>query len=331
MKYFYCLFFLIILFSSAAFAQEDTLPKKPAVDTIIKDTVPVKQDTMPVKKDTVRRRDTVPKKDSTRIRPDSAIIRPDSIIIMDSLQAPVTIPDTINIKPQVAAIEKTEKKDAPRKIFEGKELLFYYLVLLLLLFGLIRQAFPKYFYDLLQVFFRSTMKQKQLREQLLQSVIPSILLNGYFALSAGLYISFLLDHFNFPVDDNFWLQYLYCVLGLTCIYLGKFIALKITGWLFNVKEAAESYIFIVFIVNKMLGIFLIPFLILLAFTGEDIYQVTLVLSWIGVGLLYSYRFFLTYTAVRNHVKLNPFHFILYLFAFEVIPLLLIYKMLLMIF
>ena len=217
------------------------------------------------------------------------------------------------------------------KKFSGKELLFYLLVFLLLVFAILKRAFPKYFNDLFRLFFRTTIKQRQIREQLMQTPLPSLLLNGFFVISVGLYIAFLLQHFNLSPINNFWLLFLYCCLGLSAAYFVKFIGLKVSGWLFNVKEAADSYIFIVFVVNKMVGILLLPFLVLIAFALGDVYSVGLTISWCLVAGLLAYRFILTYAAIRNQVKVNPFHFFLYLCAFEIAPLLLVYKGLLLFF
>lgn len=224
-----------------------------------------------------------------------------------------------------------------RKV-ERKEALFYVLMALLLLFALLKQAFGKYFTDLFRVFFRTTIKQRQIREQLMQDPLPSLLFNLFFVASAGLYVGFLFRHFGLvlhrrmqgPIED-FWLIYLYSCAALAVIYTGKFIALKIAGWLFNIKQATDSYIFIVFIISKMIGIFLLPFLVLLAFASEPIYSVALVLSWCGIGGLLFYRFVLGYAAVRNEVRFNLFHFFLYLCAFELAPLLLIGKLLFLFF
>ncbi|MBL7739253.1 MAG: DUF4271 domain-containing protein [Chitinophagaceae bacterium] len=217
------------------------------------------------------------------------------------------------------------------KTFYGKETLFYALTGLLLAFALLKQSFPKYFNDLFSLLFRTTLKQKQIREQLMQTPLPSFLLNIFFAVSGGLYIDILMQHFDKAPVENFWLLFLYCALGLSIIYSVKFAGLKISGWLFNMREAADNYIFIVFLINKVIGIFLLPFLLLLSFTKGNVYQVTLVLSWCGVAVLYIYRFLLTYATVRNQVRFNPFHFFLYLVAFEAAPLLLIYKALLFFF
>lgn len=94
------------------------------------------------------------------------------------------------------------------------------------------------------------------------------------------------------------------------------------------KEATYSYIFIVFVVNKVIGIILFPFLILLAFSQGNVYAASLTISWCMLAGMLAYRVILTFAAIRNQVSINPFHFFLYLVAFEIAPLLLIYKALL---
>jgi hypothetical protein len=223
------------------------------------------------------------------------------------------------------------KIDASKRQVQGKENLFYLLVVLFIIFAVIKNVFAKYFDDLSRVFFRTTLKQKQIREQLMQMPLPSLLLNGFFVLSGGFYLVFVIRHFALDSVDSFWWMLLYCCLGLALAYFVKYAGLKICGWLFDLEEAADSYIFIVFIINKMIGVLLLPFLLVLAFSVGNLYSIGLILSWCLIGGLLIYRFTLTYAAVRNQVKVNPFHFFLYLCAFEIAPLLLVYKGLLIFF
>ncbi len=217
------------------------------------------------------------------------------------------------------------------RVVRDKDLLFYSLLLLIIVFALFRRAFPKYFNDLFRLFFRTTLKERQISEQLMQTPVPSILLNGFFTISAGFYCCFLLVHYGLNPMGEFWTLLMYCVGGLAAAYFVKFIGLKISGWIFNLQAAANSYIFIVFIINKMIGILLLPFLLVLAFSSGTVYSVGLSLSWCLIGGLLVYRLFLTYTVVRNQVKVSPFHFFLYFLAFEIAPLLLVYKALLVFF
>lgn len=214
------------------------------------------------------------------------------------------------------------------KQFKGKEALFYVLIALLLIFALLRMLFAKYLNDLFRLFFRRTLKQRQITEQLSQTPLPSLVLNSFFIISAGLYIGFVLQHFNLGNQLNFWLLCLYSSAALGAMYLVKFLTLKFTGWVLNLSAATDSYIFIVFIINKVIGIFLLPFLILLAFAQADLYQVALTISWCGLGCLFVYRFILSYASIHKQVRVKLFHFVIYLLAFEIVPLLLIYKLLL---
>jgi uncharacterized protein DUF4271 len=216
-----------------------------------------------------------------------------------------------------------------RKEFKGKELLFYSLLALLLFFAFIRLSFPKYINDLLRVAFRTTLKQRQIGEQLVQTPLPSLLLNFFFLITASMYIAFVLGHLELSDNFSFWLLCVYCFAALAIIYVIKFLSLKFFGWLFNITPTTDGYIFIVFMINKIIGIYLLPFLVMLAFTDNDLYQVAFVLSYTGVLGLLAYRFILSYGLARSQIRVNPFHFFLYLCAFEIVPLLLIYKALML--
>ena len=305
---------------------KDTLPVKDTPAHIKRRETPaivIRQESLPVIQKDSSTADRVQTKDSVSRKPlySGWKINPGLPISLQILQH----------HPYLAFGSKPVIVHSDLKLFQGKEISFYALIGLLLAFSLLRQTFPKYFNDLFRLLFRTTLKQKQIREQLMQTPVPSLLLNVFFAVSGGLYIDLLLHHFNLAPIDNFWLLFLYCSLGLAVIYLIKFFGLKVTGWLFNIKGAADSYIFVVYIINKVIGIFLLPFLILLSFIQGDAYTVAMICSMCGIGVLLVYRFLLTYTSVRNQVKFNPFHFFLYLCAFEIAPLLLIYKALLFFF
>jgi hypothetical protein len=318
MKHLNLLLFFICLYPAAIFAQADSTNNQ--IDSLRKDSLKPKPH---LKKIT----DSTRVSTKTNFQIDSLHLK-DSLRRIDSLRLVQQTSDSLKRKLAEKQIPVQILKEGDKKVFQGKEYLFYYLVFLFILFGLLRRAFAKYFYDLFRVFFKTTLKQRQTQEQ---SSLASVFMNSFFVLSAGLYVNFLLQYFHLVISDNFWLQYLYCIGALGIIYLVKFIGLKITGWLFNVSNTTDSYIFIVFIINKTLGIFLLPFLLLLAFANDPLYSSAMLISWIGLSLLLVYRFILSYSAVRKEVKLNSFHFILYILGFEVIPLLLIYKLLLIIF
>ena len=212
---------------------------------------------------------------------------------------------------------------------EGKEILFYGFIGLLFFLAIIRQAFPKYFVDLFRLFFRTTLKQRHLSEQLTQTPLPSFLLNILFFMSGGLYLSFCVEQWAVNPFSTFWWLLLCLTLVLVAAYLIKFITLHFTGWLFKAEEAARSYIFTVFTINKMAGLFLLPLLAVIAFSAAPVVHSAMLLSWILLGALLLYRIGLTYRVVRKQMHISGFHFLLYIAGFEMAPLLVLYKLFLL--
>ncbi|HET7899022.1 MAG TPA: DUF4271 domain-containing protein, partial [Flavisolibacter sp.] len=220
--------------------------------------------------------------------------------------------------------------DITLKHWEGKDVMFYSIVALLIFFALIKNSFRRYVSDLFGSYFRTTVQQRQVKEQLLQNPLPSMLFNFFFVLSGAMFVSLLVHHYSLAEELPFWMLALYSAVALLVIYTGKFLLLKFFGWVFQLTEATNTYIFIIFSTNKVLGIVLLPFIILLAFTFGAINAASLTLSLIVVACLFAYRFFLSYISINRMVQLNLFHFLLYLVAFEVVPVLLINKLLFLI-
>lgn len=210
---------------------------------------------------------------------------------------------------------------------KGKEGFFYSIVALLLFFAIAKNNFSRYLDDLFKVFFRTTLKQRQTREQLMSAPLPSLLFNILYALSAALFITLLLEHYRLRDNYNFWVLYAYSILGLLIIYTIKYLTLKLFGWILSISEAMNTYIFIVFTTNKVIGISLLPFIVGLAFMDYSVYNVVFPLSLCLLGGLFLYRFYLSFVSVQKQVAINAFHFLLYVAAFEIAPLLLINKLL----
>lgn len=208
----------------------------------------------------------------------------------------------------------------------SKDDLFYLLLGIVALLAFIKVSFSKYFKNLFLLFFQTSMRQKQTRDQLLQNKLASLLINFLFVLSAGLFITLLILH-NGWSGLFFWNLYAYVTIVLLIIYTGKFLFISFSGWVFNNKEAANGYIFLVSMVNRIMGVLLLPFTALLAFGTPNLTAIAITAAIGIMGLLILYRYLVSFGSLRNDLKINAFHFFLYLCAIEILPLLLIYKLL----
>ena len=206
-----------------------------------------------------------------------------------------------------------------------KDLLFYAVIALLFLYGFIIQIAPQYIGKLFSQFNQSSLRMVQNREQLLQNSLASFVMNIGFVMSFSLMATLIIFNAHL-LPINFWEGFLYMCLFFLGLYFGKFICLTIAGYVFNTIELVQTYIFVVFMINKVLGILFIPFIAILAFAKPALHPSAIWGAGFLMVLLILYRYLFSLTSVRNKLHISSFHFFLYLCAFEIIPLLILYKL-----
>lgn len=204
------------------------------------------------------------------------------------------------------------------------DVIFYFFLGLLLFLGLLKAAYGKYFSNLTRVFFNTSLKQGQLTDQLLQAKLPSLLLNIFFVLTVGLYV-FLLMVVNKSTDLHHYTYLLYAMLFVLVAYLVKYFVINITGWLTGFSREASGYIFIVFLVNKIMSLALLPLVVVMAFSNPLFQKMAMVFSWVLIFLLLLIRYYRSFGLLKNNIKLSLFHFLLFVIGVEVLPMLIIYK------
>ncbi len=207
----------------------------------------------------------------------------------------------------------------------GREFLFYLLLGVVLVFGLFKTFYSGYFNNLFRVFFNTSLRQNQLTDQLVQARLPSFILNIFFTITAGIYLWLSFSYFHPGSSVKGLSLLLLCVAGIGALYLAKFISLKFLGWLYTVQEVMDNYIFIIFLINKILGIVLVPLIIVFAFSKEWMLSYINIICILAIVLFFLTRYLKTYTSLDREVSMNLFHFLIYVLATEIVPLALVYK------
>jgi len=218
----------------------------------------------------------------------------------------------------VSMVSKTRNRPAVDSIF-------YLILLVTAVLAFFRFFFTRYFNNLFRVFFNASLRQGQLTDQLVQAKLPSLFFNIVFVLTGGIYVYLLLIYYKWISPNNFWLVVFYCAISLAVIYISKLISLKFTGWVTGYREVTNTYIFIIFLINKILGVLLLPFVILIAFSTPTLINASVIISLLLISLMFLLRFFRSYGLLQHQLKISRFHFFMYVLGIEVIPLLLIYK------
>ncbi len=202
---------------------------------------------------------------------------------------------------------------------------FYLLIGMLFYLAFIKVTFPKYFSSLFQLIFQSPVRQKQTREQLQQNNLAALFSNILFILNASIFVS-LLAVKNAWVDFSLYTCIAYSAALFAGLYVFKFLFLWFSSWLFGQTEAIGNYSFIVFLANKVMGVFLIPAILLLAFSPISVQDFAYNIALIVISILFVYRYLISFSIVRTSLKVSAFHFFLYLCTCEVLPMFVLYKL-----
>ena len=152
----------------------------------------------------------------------------------------------------------------------SKDTFFYLIAGMVLLLACLKYFYSRYFTNLFRVFFNTSLRQNQITDQLLQAKLPSFLFNIFFVISGGVYVYVLLSHYHLINGGNEWVFIFSSIALMGLIYFIKYCTLKFTGWITGLGEAVDIYVFVIFLINKIIGIFLVPFIIILAFSELQI-------------------------------------------------------------
>lgn len=207
----------------------------------------------------------------------------------------------------------------------GKEIYFYGIAALLIIFAILKAGFEKYFSDLMHLFFRRSLKQRQLKQQVIQNSLPSLLFNLFFIIIAGFYAALVINTFLPYPEFTFWELFAGSIIVISCIYVSKYFILKFIGWAFRITKLTDNYIFLIFLVNKIIALVLLPLIVIIALSNKQLSTVAWTLSWVFITGVMIYRYISAASLVRKENSIGFFHFLLYVCAFEVLPTIVLYK------
>ena len=155
---------------------------------------------------------------------------------------------------------------------------------------------------------------------------PYYMLFINYLANAGVFIFLMTRAFQGEKFNN--LKFLLvCMLVTSILMLGKQLLVNIVSFLFSVPEEARRYNFLTVIFDCVLGLFLAPFNLMIAFAVQGDYQILMAFWMVGLLLVfYGYRTLRALTIGSKFLGSTPFHFLLYLCVVEILPLVILTKL-----
>ena len=222
----------------------------------------------------------------------------------------------------------TSNLEAIDKVSGSPDWILGVLLLIFAILAWVRVYHKKRLNQLFRAFLYKLHVQTLLRSNDSLITRVSVGLNAIYILTMTLFVYLLIQNFgiSFPYSDSVN-PFLTVLAIFIFLYPLKSLGLHFLGWVFHDSEKFTEYIFNVFLLNKILGLSLLPIVVLVSYFSSG--QVLLLeIGMVTIALFYLYRLFRGYAIGRATAKLSQFYIFLYLCTLEILPLVVITRLVL---
>ncbi|NOT38578.1 MAG: DUF4271 domain-containing protein [Saprospiraceae bacterium] len=147
------------------------------------------------------------------------------------------------------------------------------------------------------------------------------LLYGLYFAALGVFLYQAIVHFK---NHNNAILLVYIIMGIVSIYFIRHVSLKLLAGLYGIGKEVDHYLFNIVCYGSVLAIILIPLDFIIIFSRSEWSRKILYLGVVIIVLTYLLRQLKEIMASSGLWSRSIFHFLLYLCAFEITPLVLLY-------
>jgi len=234
---------------------------------------------------------------------------------------------SITPKPTASKTEKKGQNSPPSVEEKYSRFLFVIMLLLLAALTLLFTIFRTIVGNVYRAFFNENLLNQLHREQPKYFVgLPYLILYIFFFFSVGLFVFLLAKHNGLEIKNSNTSSLLFFTGCIGAYYLFKHLVLRIIAYIFPLSKEVGAYSFTIMVFNIITGLLLIPFSIFLAYASSGLVSL---LIHIAIGLViasYAFRILRGFLIGSRFVMFHKFHFLLYICAVEIAPLLILLKL-----
>jgi|GEM_PF-1207763 len=231
--------------------------------------------------------------------------------------------------------QKFEEVPDPRLVVnpidrtQEADYIFYLLLLVFLIIVIGVNRDFNYFENMFRALVNYRLSLQFAREQASNRTAASVLYTLLFNLLFALFLVRLLE----TVGVNsllvaFEAGWLLLFIVISVIYSVKYVFYKFIGRIFGLKEQASYYLSQVFLMNRILALLLLPALTILYYAPSEAAYLVVIVLIVAVASAVVLRYVRGIRITSQVLGANTLHFILYFCTVEILPTLIISKLLL---
>ncbi len=157
--------------------------------------------------------------------------------------------------------------------------------------------------------------------------VAQLALYFLFLLNAGVFAFLMVYRFVGTSPLNQFWTFVYCVLGVSLVFLIKHTILYIIASVFPIAKEVRLYNFIIVTAGILLGFILLPLNIFIAYSPQILSNMLTYVAFGAIGLVYLVRSLRSLSVASPFLATDQFHFLVYLCAVEIAPLFILIKLL----
>ena len=258
------------------------------------------------------------------IKPVSAQVASPSVSLQDSLLQSHML--SLESNPILSNTKTKEVLSVKLRESDNRTFEFFIALGILFILGLLKQMFPQYLDNLFSVFNVFGASRKAQKGQLENDTKASMGFYVVYLINLA-FVSFTALRLFTPLGK--YSTFMIIGLALLCVLIVvglKSILSAIVAWIFKQEEMAKVYRFNNSIVNEFTGMFLLPVSLLLLLTQGKVQQILAIMALFILAISLIFKYLRNLRIINSLLQIDFLHFLLYLCAFEIVPVVVLVKM-----
>ncbi|MGD2033856.1 MAG: DUF4271 domain-containing protein [Bacteroidales bacterium] len=186
------------------------------------------------------------------------------------------------------------------------------------IFIVLKTYYQKAMVQVMNTLVNFQISEKMLREKNIIVRRAFLFLNLNFILIFSLFVLLVVRLLGFQIHENYFQSYILITAGVVIILLARMILLYLTGILFNSLSVVTEYIHNIYLINKNLGIILLPLVFISLYSSPPISKIILIMGVIMICIATIFKYLRGLQIIIKNDVLKFYSF-LYLCTLELLP------------
>lgn len=259
-------------------------------------------------------------------------VLPDSVInthaLLDSVEKEYVFP-SLNLMEWEKKYAQFKKSVNPyqlgKQIPKGNVGLLGFIFAMLVIFAVLKNAFYKHLFDIVQAFFSNRILNNINKEDNLFSSWPFLLLFIQFGFILGMFFFLVAQYYElYQAKEGFKFFFTISII-IIVFYALKLIILRFIGVLFNVQKPIGEYISILYLSYFNASLLFIPLVVAFALSPLKYGVIYIALAFLLLGVIFAFQLLRAGVTILSNNKFSKMHLIMYFCALEICPILILIK------